>query len=488
MNINVESSSPLRRKVTIELDQDEISQELDRSYSELKRNVHLKGFRPGRAPRQILERMFGDQVRTEVIQKLIKESTEKALTEHNLTPVAEPEIVTEETDLKKALRFAAVFDIKPEILVQDYEHLKVPQQTVEVSEADVDAAMQRLRERLAPLKKVEDRTRVEPGDFVIAELEAFADGAPVPGSKLESRLLEVSDKSIAHGLHEVLAGAEVGVEGSRRRSYPAEYTEKDLAGKDVEWRYKVSEIFRRELPNLDDEFAKDQGEFQSLAELREQMRTNLLAQARQEADAKVRQGLLEIVLERNPVEVPQSLIEREQHHLEAEFAATLQAGGMSAEQAAEAAHKNHDEFKARAEKRAHSSLIVDALADQEKIEVSDEEVAERVALIVTQAGRDRERVANHYAKEENRASMRNMMRREKTLDLLLARAQKDDDDSAQAAHAVSAVSEHTGASGAESGTSGAESGASAVEGGASGAEGGASSAEAGRGPQGGEIE
>src|SRR6266568_297016 len=121
MNINVESSSPLRRKVTIELDQDEIGQELDRSYSELKRNVHLKGFRPGRAPRQI----------------------------------------------------------------QDYEHLKVPQQTVEVSEADVDAAMQRLRERLAPLKKVEDRTRVEPGDFVIAELEAFAEGAPVPGSKLE---------------------------------------------------------------------------------------------------------------------------------------------------------------------------------------------------------------------------------------------------------------------------------------------------------------
>ncbi|HZY58952.1 MAG TPA: trigger factor, partial [Candidatus Binataceae bacterium] len=226
MNINVESSSPLRRKVTIELDQDEISQELDRSYSELKRNVHLKGFRPGRAPRQILERMFGDQVRTEVIQKLIKESTEKALTEHNLTPVAEPEIVTEETDLKKALRFAAVFDIKPEILVQDYEHLKVPQQTAEVSEADVDAAMQRLRERLAPLKKVEDRTRVEPGDFVIAELEAFAEGTPVPGSKLESRLLEVSDKSIAHGLHEVLAGAEVGVEGNRRRSYPAEYTEK----------------------------------------------------------------------------------------------------------------------------------------------------------------------------------------------------------------------------------------------------------------------
>ena len=268
----------------------------------------------------------------------------------------------------------------------------------------MEAALQRLRERMAPLKKVEDRTRVEPGDFVIAQLEAFADGAPIPGSKLDSRLLQVSDTTLAHGLHEVLTGAEVGVEGTARRSYPADHSEKDLAGKDVEWRYKVSEILRRELPNLDDEFAKDQGEFQSLAELRDKMRDNLLVQTRQEADAKVRQGLLEIVLERNPVEIPTRCSNASSIKLEAEFAATLQSGGMSAEQAAEAAHKNHDEFKTRAEKRAHSGLIVDAIADQEKIEVNDEEVAERVAVMVTQAGRDRERVANFYGKEENRAA------------------------------------------------------------------------------------
>jgi trigger factor len=453
MNINVESSSPLRRKVTIELDQDEIAQELERSYAQLRRSVHLKGFRPGRAPRQILERLFGDQVRGEVIQKLIKESTEKALSEHNLVPVAEPEIVTEETDLNKTLRFAAVFDIRPEITVKDYENLKVPRQEVSVSEEQVDAALQRLRERLAPLKKVEDRTRVEPGDFVIAELEAFADGAPIAGSKLESRLLEVSDKAIAHGLHEVLTGAEVGVAGSARRSYPADYGEKDLAGKEVEWRYTVKEIFRRELPKLDDEFAKDQGEFQSLAELRERLRHNLLTQARQEADAKVRQGLLEIVLERNPVEIPQSLIEREQRVLEAEFAATLQAGGMPAEQAMETAHKSHDEFRARAEKRAHSALILDALAAQEKIEVSDEELAERIAAIVAQSGRDRERAAGFYNKEENRAALRASMRREKTLDLLLERAQKDDSQSAGAQAGGESVGGGEGGGSAGSGES-----------------------------------
>jgi trigger factor len=449
MNINVESSSPLRRKVTIELDQDEIGQELDRSYSQLKRSVHLKGFRPGHAPRQMLERLFGDQVRGEVIQKLIKESTDKALSDHHLTPVAEPEIVTEETDLKKALRFAAVFDIKPELTVKDYVHLKVPRHEATVSEEEVDAALERLRERMAPFKKVEERTRVEPGDFVIAELEAFADGTAIPGSKLEPRLLEVSDKSIAHGLHEALMGAEVGVGGTHRRSYPENYSERDLAGKDVEWRYKVSEILRRELPNLDDEFAKDQGEFQSLAELRDRMRQNLLAQARRDADSKVRQGLLDIVLERNPVELPQSLIEREQHSLEAEYAALLQAGGMPSQEAAAAAHKSHDDFRARAEKRAHSELVLDELANQENVEVTHEELAERIATAVTQAGRDRQRIADFYSKDENRAALHNTMRREKVLDLLLERAQEEENEGASAppeGEAASGASESGGAS------------------------------------------
>src|SRR5271154_3803968 len=134
MNINIENASALRRKVTIELEPDEIKRELDRSYNELRRTVHLKGFRPGHAPRQILERLFGDQVRGDVIQKLIKESTEKVLAENEFKPVAEPEIVTEETDLAKALRFSAVFDVKPTIVIKDYQGLKVPRPKIELGE------------------------------------------------------------------------------------------------------------------------------------------------------------------------------------------------------------------------------------------------------------------------------------------------------------------------------------------------------------------
>ncbi len=425
MQINIETPSALRRKLTIEVEPDEIRRELDRAYNELKRGVVLKGFRPGRAPRQLLERFFGDQVRGDVIQKLVKEYTDKALEENQLKPIVPPEIVTEETDLAKSLKFSATFDLKPEIVVKDYQGLKVQQPTVEVADKDVDEALERMRERQATLKKVDDRRQVREGDYVLASIEGFEDGKPLSSVRSEDRLLEVSKRALAHGLDEVLIGAEVGAQARGMKTYGADYAQKELAGKTVEWRAAVKEIYRRELPPLDDDFAKDQGDCQNLDELRKRVRTDLEAHAREEADARARQGLLDLVIERNPIEVPESLVERERRALEAELAATLEAGGLDREQVAERVRANEQELRTRAEKRARTALIVDALADQEKVEVSDEELGERVAKIVTQSGRERDRAAEFYRHEENREALRRSMRRDKALDLLLSRAQRD---------------------------------------------------------------
>ncbi|HSR57317.1 MAG TPA: trigger factor family protein, partial [Candidatus Binataceae bacterium] len=161
MNVNIESNSALRRKLTIQVEPDEIKRELDRTYNELRRGVVLKGFRPGHAPRNLLEKFFGDQVRSEVIQKLVKEYTDKALEENNLKPIVAPEIVTEETNLPEMLKFSAVFDLKPEVVIKDYEGFKVPQETVEVSDKDIDETLAHLQERQASLKRVEGRDVVE---------------------------------------------------------------------------------------------------------------------------------------------------------------------------------------------------------------------------------------------------------------------------------------------------------------------------------------
>ncbi len=431
MNVNLESPSALRRKLTIELEPAEIKTELDRAYNDLRRNVVLKGFRPGHAPRTMLERLFGDRVRGETVQKLIKEYTDKALEEQNLKPLLQPEIVTEESDLAKALRFSATFDLRPEIVVRDYQGLRVPRSQVAVSDDELQKTLEELRERAATLKKIEGRTKVERGDLALAEIEGFADGQPLAGAKLGQRILEVSSARLAHGLDEVLAGAEVGHPAQASRSYAADYAEKDLAGKTVEWRATVKEIYTKVLPALDDEFAKDLGGAASLDELRAKVREQLLQHAREEADARARQGLLDLILERNPIEVPQSLDDRERELMESEMAAALVGAGLAREAAAERVSASADEIRTRAHKRALSSLVVDAIAEQEKIEVSDDELAGRVAQIVTRsAGRERDHVAEHYRSEEHRALLKQAMRREKTLAALLERAQSEALDTA----------------------------------------------------------
>jgi trigger factor len=427
MNVNIEEPNSLRRKLTIEVEPDEIKHELDRAFNELKRGVVLKGFRPGHAPRNLLERFFGEQVRGEVIQKLVKEYTDKALEEHDLKPVVAPEIVTEQTDLQKdlSLKFSATFDLRPKIEVKDYEGLKVPESKVEVGDTEVEEAIERFRERQATLKKIEDRTVVEDGDYALASIEAFEDGKPLSSTKPDDRLVEVSERALAHGVYEVLKGAELGKQMKASKTYPADYSHKDLAGKTIEWRATPKELYRRELPTVDDDFAKDLGD-ENLEAFRTRVRAELLAHATQEANARARQGLLDIVIERNPVELPESLVARELSAMEAELHQTLEAGGLSHEEAGERVKQNADDLKARAEKRARTGLIVDALAEQEKIEINDEELGERVAAIVTQSGRNRDRAAEFYRSPENREALKQSMRREKALDFILSRAKRED--------------------------------------------------------------
>jgi trigger factor len=186
----------------------------------------------------------------------------------------------------------------------------------------------------------------------------------------------------------------------------------------------VKDLYERVRPVLDDEFAKDQGEFQNLDELRAAIRKDLEAGALSQAEGRARQGLLDLIVERNPVEVPESLVTREQRALEAETANVLESAGIPHEAAHQRAQENPEETRGRAEKRARSALILDGIASQEGIEVSDDEVAERVASMVTRSGRQRDKVAEFYREEENRVALQQVMRREKTLERLMARAQE----------------------------------------------------------------
>ena len=258
---------------------------------------------------------------------------------------------------------------------------------------------------------------------MIAGFEGFADGEAVTGTKFDERLLRVSKDTLAHGLEEVLTGAEVGVEARKEREYPADYAEKEIAGKKIEWRATVKEIYERVMPQLDDEFAKDEGA-EDLAGLRAAVRKELEAAAEREADARARQGLLELIIERNPVELPESLTAREQRLIEHELASAYESGGVPHEAAiAEVREEPGRNQGASGEACAGGDGgRCDCRSGKDRNHATTKS-ATASAMIVTGAGRSRERVAEHYAHEENRAGLKQVMRREKTLDQLLQRAQ-----------------------------------------------------------------
>ena len=358
---------------------------------------------------------------------------ENSALRRKLTIEVEPEIINEETNLPETLKFSAVFDLKPDIVIKDYEALKVPEETISITDKDVDDAIERLRERQASLKKVEGREVVEEGDVAVVTVEGFEDGKPISETKGENRLLEIRKDSLAHGLDEVLIGAKVGEETRKERTYGADYEQKDLAGKTVEWHANVKEIYKRELHTLDDDFAKDQGDIQNLQELRDRVRTDLLTHAKAEADQRARAGLLDLVLDRNKIDVPESLVTREQRSMESELASTLSQAGMPLEQVSERVQASAEEIKTRAQKRAATGLVLDALAEQEKVEVTDDELAERIGAIIRSSGtKNRERFSEFYAQEPNREGLRQTMRREKVMDQLLTRAKTESEPAAEA--------------------------------------------------------
>jgi trigger factor len=427
MNVTVESASnesasTLRRRVIVDLGREEVAQKLSSAYDELRRTVRLKGFRPGRVPQKLIQRFFGDQVRADVTAQLIREYTDKALKEVGLQPVAAPQIITEQAALADGLRFSAVFDVMPEIALKDYRDLNVTLEAAQPAEQEVEAALLELRQRQATLRKVQGRESVEPGDFVLARLEARVGDKPLPGFGSEPKLIEVSPTALPADLADLLTGAQRNQPFERVMSHPAGHPVAALAGKTVAWSVEVNELFGRELPELDDAFARDLGAYQSVAELRAATRQRLAEQAEAAALSRARLELLDRIVERNPVELPESLVEMELAVLVREREQQAEDREQARQPAADAtaiAPERQGELRSQAEKQARRALIVDALARELNVEVSDDELAGRVAEIVRAAGRERQAVADYYAREENRVRLRGAMRREKALDALL---------------------------------------------------------------------
>jgi trigger factor len=422
MKVQIEKISPFERKIFFEIPSEVVSQEMESTYRALNRNVKLKGFRPGKVPRSILERYYKSQVEEEVVSKLIKDSYGKAVEEHHLFPVVAPTVLDRTFGAGENFKYTVTVEVKPEMAVEGYLGLEVEKETASVSEEEVQARLKGLQDTHAQLNPLETDRPIQEKDFVILDFEGTLSGRPLEGWKVQDHLVEVGSKTLVGDLDMQLIGLSRNEEKDTSITLPETYSKKDLAGKAIDVHLKVKEVKEKILPRLDDEFAKDVGNFNTLADLKARLRQTLEEEKQAQASQAAKGKLLGMLVEKHPFQIPKSMVERQVETLIARTELRLARQGMKLEEANLDRQKLHDSFLPTAEKEVRGSLVLEKIAEIEKLSISEAEVEASLEKTAAQLNQRVDTVKNYYQKQGLLEDLRAQILEEKTLDFLLSKA------------------------------------------------------------------
>ncbi|HIR13083.1 MAG TPA: trigger factor [Candidatus Choladousia intestinavium] len=382
MSVQVEKLEKNMAKLTIEVPAEELEAALEKAYQKNKNRINIPGFRKGKAPRRMIEKMYGEGIFYEdAANSLIPDAYTKAVEECEEVIVSQPEISVVQIEKGNPFIFTAEVAVKPEVTLGDYKGLEVEKTEVSVSEEEIDKEVDRERENNSRMLDIDDRA-VENGDMIKLDFEGFVDGVAFEGGKGTDYPLTIGSGSFIPGFEEQLIGAKLGEETEVNVTFPEEYQAKDLAGKAAVFKCKVNEIKVKELPEADDEFAKDVSEFDTLAEYRDDIRAKLLERKTQEAKREKERKALDKAVENATMEIPDAMVNEQVRRIADDFARRLQTQGLSMEQYMQFTGMTPDSYmeqvRPEALKRIKNSLVLEAIAKAEDIQISDEQVDEEI--------------------------------------------------------------------------------------------------------------
>jgi len=422
MKVQIEDVSPVEKKLFFEIPREVVSQEIESTYRALNRNAKLKGFRPGKVPRPILERYYKTQVSEEVQSKLISDSYVKAVDDRKLFPVSEPAVLERQFEEGKDFKYSVSIEVKPEVGVEGYKGLETEKEKVQVTDADVDARLRELQEHHAQLKPVEIKRPVQEKDFVVFDFEGTLDGKPLEGWKANDHLTEVGRKLLIADLDSHLVGLMPNQEKDIVLTLPEAYGRKELAGKQIQVHVKVKEIKEKILPALDDDFAKDVGDDATLADLKGRLRQTLEEQREAQANQAAKDKLLGRLIEKTSFPVPKSMMDRQVRTIMSRAEVRLASQGVRINPQDPDRQKIRESLLPTAEKEIRGMLILEKIGELEKISISEDELGKRLERIAQELNQRPEALRSFYQREDRLDDLRAQMCEEKTLEFLLSQA------------------------------------------------------------------
>ncbi|QRN94822.1 trigger factor [Archangium violaceum] len=423
MKVQVEELSPIEKKLSIEVENARVAEELTRAYTALGKQVKLPGFRQGKVPRRILEQRFRERVEDEVIQRVVQNAWLEAVREHKVEAVAPPQ-VTNNSGLKAdgPFSFEARVEVKPKLEAKEYQGLPLTRSETKVEDKEVEDRLTQLRENMARLDPVEGRDVAQAGDFAIVDYDAAVDGNAFAGSKADDVTVELAPGELVESNVAALEGAKVGDTKEIDYVFPADYRVEEVKGKTARFKFTVKALKRKVTPELNDEFAKETGGAQTLEELRTRIRTDLETGKRNKAQGEERAALIKALIERNSFEVPRSMVERTIDNMLENRLRAMARMGMDPRQLNLDFNRLREDLREEAVLEVKGALLFEAIAQKENIQVSDEEVEKKIEELAKEANQAVSVVRKYFKGPEERQGLNLRLREEKTIEFLKGQA------------------------------------------------------------------
>ncbi len=423
MNLSVEETGPLERRLQVEIPTTDVDRAFDRVYRELRKTAAIRGFRRGKVPRPILEKHFGEHARGEVLQSLVQETLFQAIEQAELDIVSQPQLAPDEPpEQGAAFEYHATVEIRPQVELKQVEGLRVSEPDLpEPDEDPVEQHLEELRQRQAQeIAEDQEGVAAASGHVAVLDFRGTLDGEPFEGGSGEDVPFEIGAGRSIPGFEDELVGLRVGDDKSFEIEFPEDYGAEEVAGKRVRFEVTLKALRRRELPELDDEFAKDVSEHDTLEALRQELRERVEGGRERERERLVRQAVVRAAVDANPFPVPRSLVHAQLHSMIDRMLSQLPP--LDEERRREFADRWHDEWEEQAERDCAMAFLVPAIAEAHDIEVGDDDVDAQLAEVAEQQGSSVTQVKRIYQEQGALGSLRASLLEDRVVEFLVSRA------------------------------------------------------------------